>query len=373
MPVNTATDYITTEELAALAEVAYAPKVMNNGEVQELDRIGYPTFDYAMSKRPEEEVHSILAAYRFEVANNRNQRHQWVHGSKRLKFEQHFTPFHMDFGLGKGHFGDQMTVDFVERAGIPVKNTGEGIREGAIDRNKQNTIFNVLTRNKKDIDNAVKLDLARRFWTANTDESDCFLGMDSLFPSTTNSTGDIGGQSRSMPQLRHNLITGVTIDTIEEAFAKMEIYVSDGNGGNGSMTDWICCGDDVFLMLVRLYKGTSSLRGKFDINVGYEKAAKLAEKFRIGLGTDAFVGPNGVVIVREPMFRKLDGWENAVIPWSKRCYWLNFSHLYLLLEKHNETVNHGMPYDQLVNYASVFNSLCIGTRAPMAQGIITLA
>lgn len=369
MPVNTSNDYITTEELNALAEVAYSPAVFKSGEVQELDRIGYPTFDYAMSQRPTGEGQSILGGYRFEVAGNRNQRHQWIHGTKKLKFEQHFTPFHLDFYLGKGHFGDQMAIDFVERAGIPVKYSSE-IREGGVSRERQGVIFNVLHRNKKDIDNAVKLDLARRFWTANTDEPDCFYGIDYILPCTSNSAGDVGGVSRSLDLMRHNLITGVTVDNVEVAFAQMERFVQDGNGGNGSMVDWIVCGDNWFDMLVNLYKGTSALRGKFDINVGYDAAQKLAGKFRIGLPTDAFVGPNGVLMTREPLFRKLDGWENPAVKWADRCYWMNFSHLFLMSEKHIEMVNHGMPYDQLVNYGSAFSSLCVANRAPRAQGVL---
>lgn len=370
MPVNSSNDYITTEELNAISEVALSPAYFQDGEVQELDRIGYPTFDYATSQAPKGEQQSVQGGYRFEIAGNRNQRHQWIHGTKKLKFAQAFTPFHTDFYLGKGHFGDQMAIDAVERAGIPVKYSSD-IREGGVSRERQGVIFNILKRNQKDIDNAVKLDLARRFWTANTDEPDCFYGMDYLFPCTSNSSGNFGTVARSLDLMRHNLITGVTGDTVELSFAQMERLVEDGNGGNGSMVDWICCGDNWFDMLVSLYKGTSTLRGKFDIQLGYDQAAKLAGKFRIGLPTDAFVGPNGVLMVREPIFRKLDAWENPAVLWSNRCYWLNFSHLFLLTEKHNEMVNHGMPYDQLVNYMSVFNSLCLAGRAPRSCGVLT--
>lgn len=370
MPVNTSNDYITTEELNAIAEVALAPAYFDNGNVQELDRIGYPTFDYAMSQAPKSEQQSILGGYRFEVAGNRNQRHQWYHGTKKLKFFQNFTPFHVDFYLGKAHFGDQMAIDAIERAGIPVKLSSD-FREGGVPKARQEVIFNILQRNKRDIDNAIKLDLARRFWTANTDEPDCFYGMDYLFPTTSNSSGFFGSVSRTLDLMRHNLITGVTADNVEQTFATAERLVEDGNGGNGSMVDWICCGDNWFDMLVNLYKGTTSLRGKFDIMVGYDQAAKLAGKFRIGLPSDAFVGPNGVLMTREPIFRKLDQWENPAVKWADRCYWLNFSHLFLLTERHNETVNHGMPYDQLVNYSSVFNSLCLAGRAPRSSCVLT--
>lgn len=365
MPLNTANDYITTEELNAVLEATRGLKIFGDGEPKPLDRIGFPSFDMAMEARPKGEVQSIQGGFQFQVKGNRNQRHRWLHGAKKLGFQYHATPFNFKFYIGKGQFGNMTLIDYLERAGIHVR-YGTELRPGGVPSDKQQVIFNVLKVEKDDIEYAAKLDLARRFYTANTDEADCFYGVEVLYPSTSNTTGNFGNVSRTNPLARHQLITGVTADNVNTAFMRMERLIQDAGG----MTKCIVAGDNWFDMLAGLYQGTTTLRGKYDIQVGYDQAKAYAGKFRISLPHDAFVGPNGVLITRDPLFRKLDAWENPAIPYADRCYWWDWSSFYLMLEKHNEYVNHGMPYDQLVNYSSTFNSLCLAGDNPGAQGVM---
>lgn len=368
MPLNSTNDYITTEELNAVLEATRGLKIWDDGTPKPLDRINCVGFDMAMNAAPKGHVQSIQGGFQFEVKGNRNQRHRWFHGAKKLKFEFHATPFNFKFYVGKGQMGNMTLIDYLERAGIHVK-YGTELRPGGVPDDKQQVIFNVLKNEKDDIEYAAKLDLARRWYTANTDEADCFLGHESLFPRTTNTTGNFGSVSRTNPLARHQLITGVTGDNVNTAFAQMERLIGDAGGS----TSAIVCGDNWFDMLMSLYQGTTTLRGKFDINVGYEQAKEFGQKFRISLPHDAFVGPNGVLITREPLFRKLDAWENPAVSYANTCLWWDHRSFYTILEKHNEYVNHGMPYDQLVNYSSVFNSLCLASDNPGAQGVMIKA
>jgi hypothetical protein len=365
MPIGTNNDYITTEELNAVLEASRGLKIWGEGEPKPLDRIGFTTFDMAMNAAPKSQVQSIQGGFQFEVKGNRNQRHHWFHGSKKLKFEYHATPFNFKFYVGKGQMGNMTLIDYLERAGIKVK-YGTELREGGVPSDKQQVIFNVLKVEKDDIEYAAKMDLARRWFTANTDEADCFYGVETLFPATTNTTGNFGNVARANPLARHQLVTGVTGDNVNLAFAQMERLITDAGG----QTKCIVVGDNWFDMLMGLYQGTTTLRGKFDINVGYEQAKEFGSKFRISLPHDSFVGPNGVLVTREPLFRKLDAWENPAVLYANRAYWFDFSSFFTILEKHNEYVNHGMPYDQLVNYSSVFNSLCLASDNPGAQGVM---
>lgn len=368
MPLNTANDYITTEELNAVIEATRGLKIWDGGEVKGLDRIKFPTFDHAFAKAPKESVHSIQGGFRFMVKGNRNQRINWYHGSKKMKYAQASTPFHFDYYVGKGQLGNQQLIDFLERAGLKIVLSKE-LRQGGVPEDKQQTIFNVLKEERDDLEYARKLDLARRFWTGNTDAPDCFYGMDALLPATSNLLGDQGGVDRTNYLARHQLITNVTATNVNLAMAEAERLVQDAGGH----TDWVVCGDNWFDMLLGLYQGTPTQAGKFEIQVGYEKAREYSQKFRVALPDESFVGPNGTLFMREPLFRKLDNWSNESVKWADRLYGIDFTSLFLLPERWNEFVNMGMPYDQLVNYSSTFDSLCIGMNNPAAQFVMALA
>lgn len=365
MSVVTTNDYITTEELNAVIEATRGLKIWDGGEVKGLDRIKFATFDRAFAKASKDSVHSIQGGYRFMVKGNRNQRIHWYHGSKKLKYSFGATPFHFDYYVGKGQLGNQQLIDYLERAGIKVVLSKE-LRQGGVPEDKQQVIFNVLKEERDDIEYARKLDLARRFWTGNTDAPDCFSGYDALFPATTNISGSQGGVSRTNYLARHQLITNVTANNVNLAFAQAERAVQDAGGH----TDWIVCGDNWFDMLLGLYQGTTTQAGKYQIEVGYEKAREYSSKFRVALPDDSFIGPNGTLIMREPLFRKLDGWGNDAVKWADRLYGIDFSSFFLLPERWDEFVNFGMPYDQLVNYSSTFDSLCLGTNNPGAQFVM---
>lgn len=375
MALNATNDYITTEELNALAEVALSPRYMDDGTAQTLDAIDYPTMQILRRKKPGGEMQSVLGGYRYEVKGNRQQRINWWEGAQKLKFETHFTPFHLDYFLGKGHFGSYEVIDVIERAGIKVK-YDEEFREGGVPRERSTVVLNILKENRKDIEAAIELDMARRIWEANTDAPNCFSGIDSLLPVTSNSTGTIGGVSRSLPILRHQLITQVTGDTVAVAFGQMERLCQDGNGGNGSYPDLLPCGDNWFDMLTDLLFGTTVRMGKYDWQfhgdrgAATAKASEFSERFRIGLPSDAFVGPGNALIYREPIFRKLDLWDAPATYWANRMYFLNTSHLMLLTEKDDEHINHGMPYDQRVVYTSTHMAHAIGLRAPASCGVM---
>jgi hypothetical protein len=371
MGVTAVNEFITTEELQALAEIALAPKIMEG--ITPLDQITYPTFDALMAKSPKGEIQSVQGAYRFEVKGTRPQRVNYYDGAQKLKFEGHFTPFHLDFDVGKGHFGDLLVIDVVERAGIKV-NYSQELRQGGVSREKQNVVLDILRTNKDDIDRAIKLDTARRALTANFDSPKCFSGLDALLPVTSNSSGTIGKVSRALPILRHQLITGVTGDTVQVAFGQMERLLEDGSAGEGD-ANLIVCGDNWFDLLVDLYGGTTTRPGRtrIEINSAQAKDRALADKFQVGFPMDSFVGPNGQLIVRDPLFRKLDGWENPAVLWANRMYFLNLNHLMFVTEKHNEMINHGMPYDQRVNYSSTHNAGALCLKAPASCGVMIKA
>ena len=361
-------DYLTSEEVLFLAEQNLGQNTMRSGGTPTLlESYATPTLDMALKAAEEgTSFQTQNGGVEYEVQGLRNQRIEWWDGTQRLTFQGHLDAFNLRYTIGKGHLGDMVVLDVVERTGVSVR-YGEGIREKSqIPRGQAMRVANYFQKEKTRILNAYKLDLAIRLWTENSDAAKAFTGIDGLFPATTNSTGDIGQKSRTNFLLRHQLITGVTASNVDLAVTRMERALEDAAGNDGTGTSVIIVGDDFFDMLVDSYKGSGN---RAQLQVASERAAKWADKMRVGLSKDAFVGDNGKVFTRDQSWNKIDSlYPGLTVPFAKRMAFINFGHLEFLSEKHLENIVHPMPYDQRVQFTSWHGAYVLGTDKPRTFG-----
>lgn len=367
-------DYITTAEVAYLAAGVLAPTIRDKGEVKLLEQFDTVFLNMARAKasggrNSTEQLGG--GGIRYYVDPPRNQRIEWWDGTQKLTFQGDVGTIPLDFYLGKGHLGDMVPLELLERFGFKLR-YDETIREGAVPAKAAEVVVNYIKANAKKKLVAWNLDLAIRMMTSNTDAAKCFLGFMDLFPNTTNSTGTIGGKSRAgNPLLRHQLMTGVTADTVEVAFTQMERVISDASAMDGTKTGLIIMGDNFFDMVHDLYKGTTTRAGKYNIQVMYDQAAKMSQQFKLGLPSDAFVGPGGAVCTRDPVWRQIDQRVNLTKALGDSCLWTNFEHFEMVSEKDMEDVKHPIPYDQVVAFQSLFGSYLLGSDKPGTIGWMT--
>lgn len=361
-------DYLTSEEVLFLAEQNLGHNTMRSGgDPVMLESFATPTLDYALRAAEEgTNFQTQNGGIEYEVQGMRNQRIEWWDGTQKLTFEGHLDAFNLRYSIGKGHLGDMVVLDVVERTGVRVK-YGEGIRsQSEIPKGQAMRVANYFQKEKKRILATYKLDLAVRFWTDNSDAAKAFAGFDALFPTTTNSTGDIGEKNRGNVLLRHQLMTGITAANIDNSMTKMERALEDACGNDGTKTGLIVVGDDAFDVLVDSYKGPS---GQVKLQMQTERAAAFSDKYRIGLPKDAFIGASGVPITRDQSWNKIDQlYPSLTNPMRKRMAFINWGHLEFLSEKHLENIVHAMPYDQRVQFSSWHGAYVLGTDKPRAQG-----
>lgn len=370
MPVTN--DYITAEGIDFLANQVTSLKRTANKALR-LDDRDTPTWNWAM--RNAKNLHSVDGGYRTEVKGNRDQEEEAWDGADTLTFQNAITPFPLKFYVGKTHFGNTESYDYLERLGIDMKYGAAPGDKGTA--HAAETILNYMLETYDDIQEAKNRDRARRFFRANTDKPKYYTGLDGLLPADTNDTGTIGGADRSYALLQHNLIADVDLSNLWISMFQMNRELNRYRAG-GSVR-FVVAGDNFYEMLVHAYSPNANgsylaadvPRG-FDINVGYSEAAKFAEKFKVGLPGDAFLTPDGNLIVNDQILRDLQEIEQATISWLDRCYFLS-SHVQMYYEKKDEYVNHGMARDQVVFHESWFSTMCQLIRAPRSCGIMLRA
>lgn len=375
MPLTT--DALTQDELDYLAYATLSEKVANRDEVIPLDRVDLPTYNYLMRKA-KKQGDPVRGGFRFNVKGLRNQRLTWWDGMDVLPFEERYTGMALKFYVGKGHFGDMLPFDFVERTGVQV-NYERGIRPGAFSGKGAvlERVVNVIKENADDIKYNIALETAKTMFKSNVDNPKAPAGIDALLPVTTPTGGTVGGLSRSNPLLQHRVSTGWTADTILSYFPAFIRNIQ--RKANGKKVDYVCVGDNVYDLLLAAFTNTGnaggmtgSIAGKADYRMGQDKAFKLGEKLNIGLPQDCFTYQD-ILIVNDPLLRILAE-EDPTAGWDQRGYCITSDYLFMIPVKDADTaITHPMPYNQRVQFASWHQEWGMASVLPNAQGVFTVS
>lgn len=356
---------LTQEEIDFLAQATLSRRIANRGDVTPMDRIESGVMKYALA-RAKKFGNPVQGGFRFYVKGNRNQRIQWWQGADLLTFDNQANLSDMVFDVGKGHMGYELVYDTIERNGIRV-DYNKGIREGGSEASVLEKVVNIIEQTMDDVEYAWMLDLQTRFMGSNSDEPRCFSGREALIDPTTNTTGLIGKRARTNKMFQHQLITGLTADTLMTGFFKMIRQCN--RRAAGSKVDYISCGDDVYNMLVDLFQGTSTVAGKFDYRAAREWAQKKGEKLNIAMPQDCFAYED-TLIVNDPIYEQMALRYPAATPaWGKRIDFWNFSHYGIIPVISEMNVPHPMPYNQRLQRTSVHGEWTEWCDLPSSQGV----
>lgn len=365
------TTSFTQEELDFLTIAVLSKRIANRGEVLSLDNVEYPTVDMAINVAKKFGP-PTNDGYRFFVRGRRGQYIQWWDGADVLTFENRGGVQELQYDVGKGHMGFEVLYHFLERQGIRIK-YGKGIRDGefAGKGDVVERVINFLEQNAEGVLEDWRRDRAHRFWMANADQAKCFAGWRSLIDPSTNTSGAIGGRSRTNRLYRHYLATGVTIDTVTLALAQMERECSRRVKQKDKTRIWYACGDYAYDILADLYLGTSTRAGKIEGRLAQERAMKNGEKYSVTIPENAFTLPNGITIVNDPVFAELKEREPAANPaWDRMICRFDFNHFGLISVMDEESVSHGMPYNQRLERTSFHGEWTEWCDQPNAMGVL---
>lgn len=366
-------DWISADGLEQLKNYVLSENPLDTTALR-LDSRTLPFFNFLMSNS--RNLHSIKGGFRNEVKGVRGQSEEAWDGEDWLSFRSKATAVPMRWFVGKTHYGNTNSYDFLERFGIdlvygeqPGMSSGRKGSDGAL-----TVILNYLREEKDDIAEDLRRNRALRLLRSNASDPKYYVGLDGLIPVTTNNTGEIGGLDRSWDLVQHQIYPSITSTNVHLAMTQANREMNRYAAG-ATQRMWFV-GDSFFDMLAGRYDpvritSDGPAPGGWTINQGMDSAKALSQRLGIGLPEEAFLDPKGNLIVLEQLFNDLDVIENPAIPWSNRAYGVT-NHLRLFLEKNNEYRFHGMPHNRVVYHESWFSSMSLSLRAPRSCAILHL-
>lgn len=357
---------LNAEELQYLANVTLSGKILNDGKVTKLDRTDSPVYNMIMA-RAQKSSQPAKGEFRVHVSGNRGQKITWWDGRDILPFDSAETTMQMNYRVGRGHMGVEFLLDLMARCGVDV-DYSTGIRPGGggARRRAVETAVRVIEDHFDDIRYNWSDEFRKHVWNDNAATPKAFTGIRGLLPPTTTYTGLVGGLPRSNPLLQHNVITGVDINNVQLSFYQM---IKRCNRRARGKIDVVAAGDNFYEMMIDLFFGTSTRVGKMDYRAAQDKAFRMGEKMSVGLPQNAFVTPEGVMIVNDPTFEELQDEYAPAVSWSDLCWFFNLRYL-RYIPVLSQVVNHGTPYNQKVSRTSYHGEGAVVLEHPKSCGVL---
>jgi hypothetical protein len=355
---------ITASEIGQiLVATASTKRLEGKSRVLAVDRQATPTLNMFRALKGAK-ARPVQGGFKTTVKSERGGSLQFYSGRDKLTFDSYETMFDLEFFMGSCHMGDEWVHQIFKEAGVPVvpENAGE------LPKLKDDTweiVLDLAKEKMEDLENNYVQALNKSFWRSNVSDPKAFTGMDGILP-TTNSTGNIGGKSRSNPILRHQVIASMTIDTLELNLSQVVRAANKKNAMDNSRVSYAVAGEAFYDKLKDLYLGTSTRAGKVTRQWMDDMIGKMNGKIGVGLPDETLYIPGLGALALETIFEDLDVLDAPAIPWSKRIYGFNMEHIGFKADKSLDgflRVN-PTPDDQMVTRISMLGDYTFTVDKP---------
>lgn len=360
---------ISTLLLATASSRLYKGK----NRVLAMDRISTPTLNRLRSNKAGASTTPIQGGYKCHVKGERGGSLQAWSGRDILTFHSFETMFDLEYFVGYVHMGDEWVHQLLKEAGIQVDYDTSNGKIPKMASDTWEVLINIAQEKLEDLENNYVMELNKAIWRSNSGNAKMFTGIDGLLPVTSNSTGTIGGKSRSNPLLRHQLATAVSNANIETTIDSVKRAANKRNAADGSKIDMAVCGEDAYdVVTTVLFTGTSA---KYDRNLAADQAAQWGSKLGIGVPDDAIMIPGVGPLMIEPVFETLDAEDAPATAWQKRIYLLNSRHIGFKPTKGQDgkLTPHPTPYNQRVTRLSMYGEYAFVIDKPNSHGVIAVS
>lgn len=197
-------------------------------------------------------------------------------------------------------------------------------------------------------------------------------GLDQLISTTPTVSSVVGGLDQSIyPWWQNTAITGISTATAGNLTQQMEIAWRAATRYGGFAPDKILVGE-AFLDAYRIDAKLTVNRTVF-MQDGKAKPTKLDTS--VGEGTDTGLYFKNVPLVWDPVFTVLDALDGPVVPWVKRCYFINSRFLKLRPIQGHWMINRTPPrvYDRYVHYFAMTAKASLTTGKRNAHAVLSIA
>lgn len=284
----------------------------------------------------------------------------WTYGEAAVTFNTRDT-------LNQAAFPWRRCVDAFRISHDTLFGNGIKVVEGAagsvkMDRNEAVQLSNLLEEQREafKLGFLEKLDL--ELHRDGTSSTDAVTGLDGLI-ATAPATGVVGGIDRATATYwRNNTSTAIATGTAGALKNAMELQWRKCTRAGQSAPDFILAGS----AFVDAY--SASITVTQNANAGSVKTLDIGT----GKGTETGLFFKGVPIVWDPTFESLDALDTPVIPWEKRCYFLNTKHIDLR-DDGMDIVVPTRPHDVLALFNMISLRVVLGLKQSNAHSMLSIA
>lgn len=349
---------ISAGDLTYLGKVSL-DEYMRNMPVDQI-AVETPLLKKLMSKRK-----LFLGAKQYvsgSVRKSHDSNFAWAYGDTAVGFNTRQTTDQFNYPWRRAVDGFYITHDTLFGAGIKVREGDRGAFK--LEQNEKVQLFNLFEEQLDAFKTGFMQKLSVELHRNGTASTDAITGLDALV-ATSPATGVVGGIDRATSSYwRNNASTGLVSATANVLADAMELNWRKCIRNGGSSPDFILAGS-AFIDAYRKY-GISGITQNTD--------AGAIKRIDAGTGSGVSTGLyfKGVEIIWDPQFETLDALDAPVIPWEKRCYFLNTKHIELR-DDDMDIVSPTRPTGVLALYQMINLRLALILKQPNAQAVLAIA
>ncbi len=346
---------ISAPDLAELSKVSL-DEYLRNIPVDQI-AVEQPFLKKLMSKR------KLFLGARLNIVENVRKTYgsnfSFAYGETPVVFNKRNTTEQAQFPWKRAVDGLYLDYDRLYGNGIKVREGKRG--EYKLEQNEKVQLVNLMNEQMESLKLGFMEKLNVALLQDGTASADAVVGLDAIV-STAPATGIVGGIDRaSATYWRNYAKTAISVATKGTLSDEMETAWR-ACIRNGGAPDFILAGTD----FIDAYRKEITFTQNTD--AGKPKRAD------VGVGTGVSTGLyfKGVEILWDPNFAALDALEIPVVPWEKRCYFLNTKHV-AYRDDDMDIVIPERPHNILAMYAMVNLRMVLSTNRANSHAVLAIA
>lgn len=345
------------------ADLTYLGKVsldeyMRNTPV-DLIAVETPLLKKLMSKRK-----LFLGAKQYvsgSVRKSHDSNFAWAYGDTAVGFNTRQTTEQFNYPWRRAVDGFYITHDTLFGAGIKVREGDRGAFK--LEQNEKVQLVQLMDEQMDAFRTGFMQKLSLELHRDGTASTDAVTGLDALI-ATAPTAGTVGGINRATATYwRNNAETAIASTTAGALASAMEKMWRKCIRTGGGSPDFILAGSS-FIDAYRQYGVTMTQ------NTDAGNVKRIDAGVGSGVSTGLFF--KGVEILWDPQFETLDALDAPVIPWEKRCYFLNTKHIELR-DDDMDIVSPTRPHNVLAVYHMINLRLALVLKNPAANAVLAIA
>ena len=284
----------------------------------------------------------------------------WAYGEDAVVFNKRNTTEQAAFPWRRAVDGLYLDYDRLFGNGIKVREGARG--EFKLEQNEKVQLVNLLDEQMDSLKEGFMAKLDLELHRDGTQDVDAITGLDTLV-SIAPATGVVGGLDRATALYWRNYAETAIASTTAGLLAERMELAWRKCIKNGGSPDFILAGGK-FIDAYRTYSVTVTNRA--------ESGSVKRIDAGVGSGVNTGLYFKGVEIIWDPQFEELDALDTPVVPWEKRCYFLNTKHI-KYRDDDMDIVTPIRPHDVLAMYAMVNLRAALSINRANAQAVLSIA